>query len=133
MIGRRGHAALGAACALLVASCQRESLGVESRAAPAIGGASAAANPHNVLSAVVTVRVRGADSVAVRFRVADLASTVDSVTPAVGVAGDSAVVPVLGLLPGQRYVMRAVARTTATTTIGTPVEFTPVRPARLRC
>jgi hypothetical protein len=77
-----------------------------------------------VLSAVVTVRVRGADSVAVRFRVADLASTVDSVTPAVGVAGDSAVVPVLGLLPGQRYVMRAVARTTATTTIGTPVEFT---------
>ena len=123
MIRRTRHPALGPLCALIAAACWSESLGVAPQAAPTIDAASIAANPHNVLSAVVTVGVRGADSVAVRFRVAGTAAA-DSVTPAVGVVGDSAAVPVLGLFAAQRYVMRAVAHRAGTTTVGSPLEFT---------
>jgi hypothetical protein len=65
-----------------------------------------AGNPENVLSAVVTVRVRLADSVAVRY---GPGLTTDSVTPVVLPTGDSAVVPILGLLPATTYALRVVA------------------------
>ena len=74
---------------------------------PVIGAASVAANPNNALSAVVTARVSLADSVAVAFFTGD--AVTDSVTPAVATIGDSAVIPVLGLLPRTRYAMWVVA------------------------
>jgi len=59
-------------------------------------------NPNNVLSVVVTTRARFATASpsAMAWRGAGL----DSASPAVKSGGDSAVVPVLGLLPETRYV-----------------------------
>lgn len=70
--------------------------------------ASVVSGPHNLLSGVVHVRVRGADEVAVVYAL-DGATNGDSITPRVPVTGDSAVVPVLGLLPERRYELRVVA------------------------
>ena len=63
--------------------------------APTIDVATVEASPINVLSAVMRVRARDADSVAVRFH--NVGSTDgDSVTPAVAVfGGGDVVVPVL--------------------------------------
>src|SRR5205823_2522407 len=80
--------------------------GVTPAPTPAILASAVADNPSNVLSAVVTGRVRGADSVAVRYGVAG--SALDSATPAVTLAVDSVLVPVLGLLPDTRYLLRFV-------------------------
>ena len=74
---------------------------------PVIGAASVRANPNNALSAVVTVRVSFADSVAVGFFTGD--AVTDSATPAVATSGDSAIIPVLGLLPHAPYAMWVVA------------------------
>jgi arylsulfotransferase ASST len=73
----------------------------------AIDQASLTAGPFNVLSAVVTLRLRGADSAAVRYGVAG--GPLDSLTPAVPVAGDSVGLPVFGLLPATTYQVRGVA------------------------
>ncbi len=73
---------------------------------PEILSAGVAANANNALSAVVLVRLRLADSVVVRY---GTSPTLDSVTPAVTVQGDSAVVPILGLLPETSYYLRIVA------------------------
>src|SRR6185369_9182461 len=67
---------------------------------------SVSANPDNALSAIVIAHVRRADSVAVRY--GEL-PRLDSLTPAVTVVGDSAIVPVLGLLPSTSYDLRIVA------------------------
>ena len=75
---------------------------------PVIDRASVAEAPSNVLSAVVTVRARFADSVLVRF--GTTAAALDSVAPAAFAQGDSFYIPVLGLLPGTDYLFRAVAR-----------------------
>ncbi|HYN80067.1 MAG TPA: arylsulfotransferase family protein [Gemmatimonadaceae bacterium] len=116
----RSRGILGAA--MLVAACDND------LAAPSfsrmIDSTLAAANPHNALSAIVTVRVRQVDSVAVRFRLADAPATGDSITPAAQTAGDSAAVPVLGLLPERRYILRAVAYWAGGNVVGEPVEFT---------
>lgn len=80
-------------------------------AAPRIGAATVAPNGYNALSAVVSLRALGADSVVVWYRVGGddaAATTTDSVTPAVPVARGGAVVPILGLLAAQSYVARAV-------------------------
>jgi len=92
--------------------------------APAIAQVTVTANPHNALSAIVSVRVRHADSVAVRFRLADDAAAVDSMTPAVAPVGDVTAIPVLGLLPVHRYSLRAVAYGAAGNAVGTRLEFT---------
>src|SRR2546427_4892698 len=81
--------------------------GVTPPPTPAILASAVADNPSNVLSAVVTGRVRRADSVAVRYGLAG--SALDSATPAVTLAGDSVLVPGLGLLPDSRYILRFVA------------------------
>ena len=91
---------------------------------PAITGASIAPNPTNVLSAVASVRVRDADSVAVRFSLTGDAVTVDGLTPAVTVAGDSAVVPILGLLPARAYTLTPVAYGIGGATLGESLNFT---------
>ena len=97
--------ALGAI--LLIAGCWGEpSSPAPPTAGPVFDAVAVSANPTNVLSAAVTVRVRLADSVAVHFGTGPI---LDSVTPAVPVVADSAVVPVLGLLPGTAYGIRVVA------------------------
>ena len=92
-----------------IAACVHEPAGPSLPAAATIDASSVAANSDNALSATVSVHVRNADSVAVRFHVGDDPSAGDSVTPAVKTVGDSAAIPVLGLLPARRYVLRAVA------------------------
>ncbi len=93
-------------------------------APPAIAGAVVTANPDNVLSAVVSVRVANTDSVIVHFHAAAAATGGDSATPASPVVADSFDVPVLGLLPGQRYVLRAVAYGPGGTAVGDSLSFT---------
>ena len=110
MLRRSGMLAASA----LTLACSGDPLGLRPPyghppAAPAIDAAAVAPNPQNVLSAVVRLRVRRADSALIRFRLAeDLPSATDSATPAVSMAGDSADLPVLGLLPASSYVARVV-------------------------
>ena len=116
--------ALGAAGLLLALGCGKDD-GIAPPPPPVppeILGFAVAGNPDNVLSAVVTVRVRLADSVAVRY---GPGLTSDSVTPAVLPTGDSAVVPVLGLLPATTYALRVVAfGGGGQAAFGTPYGFT---------
>jgi hypothetical protein len=109
--------------ALLVAACDND-LAAPSSFARKIDSTVAAQNPHNALSAIVTIRVLQVDSVAVRYRLADATATGDSITPAVKMVGDSAAVPVLGLLADRRYVLRAVAYWAGGNVVGDPVELT---------
>jgi arylsulfotransferase ASST len=108
---------------LLAAACRGEPLGVARPAPPTFDATSVAANPNNVLSAVVTVRLRGADSVTVHVQRADAGGD-EEVTPAVPVTVDTAVVPVFGLVAAHRYVLRAVARGAGGATVGDAVELT---------
>lgn len=105
----------------LTAACGTEPAGV---APPMIEAAEVAANASNVLSAVVAVRVRDADSVIVRFHLADEPAAGDSVTPAVPTAAGSAAIPVLGLLPARPYVLRVVAHGKRASVLGDALEFT---------
>lgn len=89
--------------------------------APEILSSAVSANPDNVLSAVVTARVRLADSVALRFGPAGTA--LDSVTPTVVVVGDSVLVPALGLLPDTPYTLQLVAYPECGTLIGATLGF----------
>jgi hypothetical protein len=91
---------------------------------PAINTSRVEPNQHNVLSAIVTVRARHADSIVVRYRLADDVAGADNATPAVSVQGELAAVPVLGLLPERRYVVRAVAYGKGGTVLGDPLEIT---------
>jgi arylsulfotransferase ASST len=75
---------------------------------PQIDKAAAAPITSNALGAVVSVRVRGAVAVAVRYHVAGDV-TGDSVTPDVRLFADTATVPVLGLLPATAYELHVVA------------------------
>ena len=120
-IGRRGATLL--ATALLVA-CHDQTPTVTAPRHPDITGASVAPNPTNVLSAVVTVRVRDADSVAIRFALVGSGSSIDSLTPTVTVTGDSAVVPILGLLPARSYTLTPVAYGMDGEALGKSLDFT---------
>jgi hypothetical protein len=108
---------------VLIAGCVNEPAAPSLRAPPTIV-ASVAANPYNALSAIVSVHVRDADSVSVRFHLGDVPSERDSVTPAVHTVGDSAVIPVLGLLPAHRYILRADAFWAGGSVVGDSVEIT---------
>src|SRR5688572_989344 len=87
---------------VLLAGCLTEPGALSTSPAPVIESAVASPGPGNVMSAVVVVRLRHADSAMVRFGTAR-ASALDSATPAVRVEEDSALIPVLGLLPGTAY------------------------------
>ncbi|HMC56407.1 MAG TPA: arylsulfotransferase family protein [Gemmatimonadaceae bacterium] len=81
------------------------------------------ANANNVLSAVTVARVRFADSVLVRFSGTDTSQV--SATPAVASdAGDSVVVPILGLLPRASYNLELHAYNACATMTGTAMSFT---------
>ncbi|HWC73690.1 MAG TPA: arylsulfotransferase family protein [Gemmatimonadales bacterium] len=73
---------------------------------PVIESVSVAGAAVNVLSAMVTVHVRLADSVAVRYGTGAL---IDQISPAVIPNGEVAVVPILGLAPVTGYGMLVVA------------------------
>jgi hypothetical protein len=97
------------AAAALVAACRDEPSHATGPTPPVIESASVAANSHNVLSAIMSVRVRGADSVAIRYSLTDAPSGIDSVTPAVLAEHESVIVPVFGLLPARDYSLRVMA------------------------
>lgn len=88
---------------------------------PVIGSAAVRENSTNVLSVMVAVRVTNADSVGVTFST-DGASFI--ATPAARVTGDSAVVPVLGLRPIQRYIIKPVAYRANESRVGDAIEYT---------
>jgi hypothetical protein len=75
---------------------------------PSFDRLAATAGAENVLSAMVTAHLRFADSALVRFGATE-SGAFDSITPAVTVVGDSARIPVLGLLPGTAYALRVTA------------------------
>lgn len=118
---RRHAAAVGALGALM--ACRDGPTSGASVLTPVIESASVATNPRNGLSAVVAVRVRDADSVAVRF-VSSGALGADGVAPAVRTISDSAQVPVLGLVAEQTYTLRPVAYRGPNVVVGTPLTFT---------
>jgi hypothetical protein len=106
--------------AVALAGCLDASVRVAPLPAPVIDAAAATTNPQNALSALVTVRVRNADSVSVRLHpTAD-----DSVTPAIAPVHGAASIPVLGLRPEQRYVLRPVAYGPGGTAVGDALEVT---------
>ncbi len=119
---RRRPGLIGAA--LILGACTGEPSGVPRVLPPEIDAAAVEADPYNVLSAIVSVQMRRADSVAVRFRPADAPSAVDSVTPSVFATEGPATVPVLGLLPDQRYVLRPVVYGAGGTVVGNALEIT---------
>ncbi len=96
---------------------------------PEIVTVAVAGNPSNVLSAVVTARVRFADSVAVRYGLAG--APLDSTTPAATPAADSVLVPVLGLLPDTGYILSIVAYGEGQTVAGTFAFHTGTLPSDL--
>src|SRR2546426_4533989 len=117
--GRDGRRAAALAVLLLAGGCATDDAVTPRPPAPEILGSAVADNPNNVLSVVVTTRARFADSVAVRYGLAG--AGVDSAAPAVKPQGDSAVVPILGLLPETSYVLRVVAYGSGQVTGGDPL------------
>jgi hypothetical protein len=101
------HLRGGIVAAVTVAACLNDPGSAVLPPPPVIDGVRAAGSPANVLSVVVTVGVRLADSVAVRYGLAG--ASLDSATPAVTPVADSALVPVLGLLPDTGYMLGVVA------------------------
>lgn len=113
------------AAAALVAACRDDPTAIERGVpVPVIAAAAASAGPYNVLSVVVSVRTAAADSVAVRYHLADVPAAGDSVTPAIRTAGDSATVSVLGLFTGSRYALVPVAFGRGGVTVGDSLLFT---------
>src|SRR5437773_226407 len=104
MSARHCRILIAASC---VAACENQPTVPSTSIIPTINASLAALSSQNVLSAIVVVHVRDADSVAARFSLVDVPSSIDSFTPAIKIADDSAVIPVLGLLPSHRYTLRA--------------------------
>ena len=114
--------------ALLVGSvaCVSDPMGQpEARApAPRIAAAVIAANPHNVLSAVVTVNAQHTDSVLVVVRRGGVAAPVESFTPAFRLREDTVTVPVLGLFAASDYAFTIVAYGAGGIVIGESLSLT---------
>ena len=110
--------------ATLFIACRSDSTAPSSMILPEIHSSSATANPDNVLSAIVLVDVRDADSVAVQFHLVDAVSSQDSVTPAVRPAANAVTIAVLGLLPSRSYSLRAVAYAAGGKTAGDEIFIT---------
>jgi hypothetical protein len=91
-------------------------------AAPAIGKAVVTANEHNVLSAVASVAVSDADSIAVVFRDADGVAGTDT-SAAVPVRNGHADISVLGLRPSTTYHLRLIAWAGDRSTTGDVIVF----------
>ena len=113
-----GVAAVGMGCG------SEPPVGVGGPLPPAITSAAVTANTHNVLSALVSARVVRADSAVVRFHVADAAPGSETVTPPIPVVGETVTIPLLGLLPDQRYVVQPVAYGEGGNVVGEALDFT---------
>ena len=98
-----------AAAALCLTACGDGPVGVPAVQPPIFLSATAAPGAHNVLSALVSVRARHADSASVRYRPVGASGMASITTPMVPLAGESATIPVLGLEPAARYVMEVLA------------------------
>lgn len=122
-VGSVGRA-LVAGFALLFAACGKDLAGPANADAPRIGTATVSASSHNSLALIVSVGVTNADSAGVRFHLEEELLAQDSVTPPVQIVGDSAVIPVLGLLPGRSYTLSAVAYWEGGSVVGGPVRIT---------
>lgn len=109
--------------AALIVACNDEPMGLRGPLPPAIPSAAVIGNAHNVLSAIVSARVLRADSVAVRFRLKGAAPGTESVTPTIPVAESVVTIPVLGLLPARRYVVRLVAYGEGGTVVGDSLDL----------
>lgn len=118
----RPRALIGAA--LLLGACADERGGVAPAPPPVIDAAAVFANEHNVLSATVSLRARHADSMIVRFRVRDASVSAEDATPSVLLVGEAATVPVLGLLPDTRYVVRPVVYGEGGAVLGDALDIT---------
>jgi hypothetical protein len=117
--GRRGALALLALSVTGANACD----GIVSPATcspPVILQSSVRSNPDNVISAIVSARVVGADSLYVKLGAAN-GSRNDS-TPAVA-AGDTAQLSVFGLLPQARYELQLIAVNSCAFSAGTVLEF----------
>lgn len=112
-----------ASVATLASACSEPPAG-PNEAPPDIEAATVEPNAHNVLSAIVRVRVRQADSIVVRYRLADDVGGASDMTPAVTVENEMAAIPVLGLLPERRYAVRAIAYGEAGITVSDNLETT---------
>jgi hypothetical protein len=111
--------------ALALAACGDERVvGPPVEPLPVIEAAAVAPNPHNVLSAIVTVRARDASTVFVRFRAASPDAADYDTTPSVPIEAGEAPVPVLGLLPGTSYTLHAVASGPRGAAVGQELAFT---------
>jgi hypothetical protein len=93
--------------AAMLTGCSDEHPLIDPVPEPRVTASSVAANPNNVLSAVITAEVADAESVTVRYGVGN--GPLDSVTPALQHPGRPVVLPVLGLLPATQYQMQVVA------------------------
>lgn len=121
---RPGVRNLFALSLLFAAGCQWDDAGVAPCAMPEVLSSSVAANVGNVLSAIVTSRIRGADSVGVRFGIG--AAARGERTPAISLAtpSDSITLPVLGLRAETEYSLNVVAHTSCASVDGPVVHFT---------
>ena len=119
---RRVALVAGSAVAVVACAGEYEATSPPHCSEPVVLEGSVVTNPGNVLSAVVHTRVSGADSVAVRYRLAE--QGVDSVTPSLHPERDSAWVPVLGLLPESSYSLRVIAFSSCGVVIGSEIRLT---------
>jgi hypothetical protein len=88
---------------------------------PAVVSAEAAANPHNVISAIVRAESRDAETVRVEF---GRAGSFDESTPDFPATGGVQQLPVLGLHEESDYQLRVVATSaTGDTAVGAPLAF----------
>ncbi len=108
----------------VVTACASEPTAPAVPVLPAIVASTVSPNPFNVLSATVDVQLRKADSVKVQIHAGGDARSADTDAPAVPTSGDSATVPVLGLRPTQRYILRPVAYRGVRSVVGDSIEFT---------
>lgn len=111
---------VGAIC--LCAACAEGPVVPAPPDGPVFGAAALRENASNVLSVSLAVSVTNTDSVALTLSEDGTSGVI--VTPAVLTAGDSAVVPVLGLRPLQRYVVRPVAYRSGKAFPGNPIDYT---------
>jgi hypothetical protein len=108
---------------VLVVSCTQEPAGPSVPPKPQIVSTSVATNPHNVLSAIVSLRSHNADSALVRFHLAGIPFTNDSVSAVELIRADSAIIPVLGLLPSRRYIATVAVFGGGAIVVGDSLEF----------
>lgn len=93
-------------------------------AAPRLDLVTVAANPHNVLSAVVVVAVADADSARVVVRRAGIMGAPEAVTPAVSVTEQRATIPVLGLFATTDYTLIVLAYGPGGVAVSNEIAFT---------